>query len=42
MIVWLLQEGLIDGVKQEEGQDELDEMGAPIPNSRRVRRAARA
>ncbi|XP_053354495.1 histone-lysine N-methyltransferase SETD5 isoform X4 [Clarias gariepinus] len=29
------EEGLIDGVKQEEGQDELDEMGAPIPNSRR-------
>lgn len=28
----------MDGVKQEEGQEEVDETGAPIPN-RRVRRA---
>ncbi|KAM9482594.1 histone-lysine N-methyltransferase SETD5 isoform 3-T3 [Clarias gariepinus] len=36
------EEGLIDGVKQEEGQDELDEMGAPIPNSRRSREDRKA
>lgn len=40
LISFVLQEGLIDGVKQEEGQEEEDEMGVPIPN-RRVRNAAR-
>lgn len=30
----------MDGLKQEDGQEEVDEMGAPIPN-RRVRRATR-